>query len=498
MKFRGEDKFDVESFRIATQIAITAQEIIVDNASYPTEQIEVNSRNFRPLGLGYANLGALLMSSGLPYDSDEGRAYAAIITAIMHGEAYRQSALIAKHKGAFYGFKDNRNSMLRVINKHRDAVGDINHDLVPDHMTESANEIWDEVVGLGESYGFRNSQVTVLAPTGTIGFMMDCDTTGIEPDLALTKYKKLVGGGVLKIINTSIPLALRKLGYSPSDVTTIVAHIDKHGTIEGTPVLKEEHLPVFDCALKAENGNRSIHFMGHVKMMAAAQPFLSGAISKTINMPNDATVDDVQDVYFEAWRTGLKAVAIYRDGSKKTQPMNAGKNKESKPAAARKRLSRDRTAAIHKFTVAGHEGYVMVGMYDDGTPGEIFIKMAKEGSTISGLMDSFATSISIAMQYGVPLSVFCKKFKHLRFEPSGWTDNPDMPICQSIMDYIFTWLSTRFLENKQPEQLQDKQDVKAISGATTDAPLCQECGNIMTRNGSCHKCENCGSTSGCS
>jgi ribonucleoside-diphosphate reductase alpha chain len=526
MKFRRDDgSFDIDSFRQAVDILITAQEIIVDNASYPTKAIEKNSRDYRPLGLGYANLGALLMSLGLPYDSDEARAYAGAITAIMTGEAYRQSALIAKEMGPFRGFELNREPMLGVIRKHMSYVDKIDKNLITGELFESAKKIWKEAYELGQKYGYRNAQVTVLAPTGTIGFMMDCDTTGIEPDIALVKYKKLVGGGFLKIVNNTVPLALKKLGYNEKQIKDIVDYIDKNDTIEGAPHLKEEHLPVFDCAFKPAKGKRFIHYMGHVKMMAAVQPFISGAISKTVNMPNDVSVDDVMQLFIDAWKMGLKAIAIYRDGSKGTQPLSTSledkkEEKKIEYRPIRRRLSDERNSITHKFSVAGHEGYITVGMYPDGTPGEIFITMSKEGSTLSGLMDAFATAISLALQYGVPLKVLVDKFSHMRFEPSGYTNNPDIPIAKSIIDYIFRWLGKKFLKpDEQPSNI-DYTDVlngaylmekgvapksealekyeKQVFESQSDAPPCPSCGTIMQRSGSCYVCPNCGSTSGCS
>lgn len=409
MKFVAENgEFSVDSFRRAVDIMITAQEIIVDNASYPTDKIGLNSQKFRPLGLGYANLGALLMYNGLPYDSDAGRDYTACITALMTGEAYSMSARIAGEIGPFPGFPVNREPMLDVITMHRDTVKRINAANVPASLYQSARQVWDRALELGRQHGYRNAQTTVLAPTGTIGFMMDCDTTGIEPDLALVKSKKLVGGGTLKIVNNTVPAALSKLGYSSSQVQEIVEFIDSKGTIEGAPFLKSEHLPVFDCAFKPLNGVRTIHYMGHLKMMAAAQPFISGAISKTVNLPPDIAPAEILDIYVEAWRMGLKAVAIYRDGCKRSQPLSTGSLQQQKTAQQefkpiRRKLPDERKSITHKFSIGGHEGYLTVGMYDDGKPGEIFLVMAKEGSTISGLMDAFATSISLALQYGVPL-----------------------------------------------------------------------------------------------
>ncbi len=529
MKFVGPNgQFDVPALRHAVDTLIIAQEILVDNAAYPTEKIAQNSHDYRPLGLGFANLGALLMSMGVPYDSDRGRDLAGAISGIMCGQAYVTSARIAASTGPFPGYAKNEEPFLEVIKMHRDAVHGINHRNVPSDMYQGAKRAWEEAYELGARNGFRNGQMTVIAPTGTIGFMMDCDTTGIEPDLALVKYKKLVGGGVIKIVNNTVPQALIKLGYSSEQAETIVSHIDSTGTIEGAPGLKPEHLPVFDCSFRPANGVRSIHYMGHLKMMAAVQPFVSGAISKTINMPEECTVDDIMDAYIESWRLGLKAVAIYRDNSKGVQPMStgAGSKTEKKNAAAtaavkevvtekvvfrpvRRKLPDERQAITHKFSIGGHEGYITVGMFEDGTPGEIFITMAKEGSTISGLMDSFSTSISYCLQYGVPLKFLVDKFGHVRFEPSGWTGNPAIPYAKSIPDYIFRWLATKFLgadyvtnEAGAPPALRptetNPQESLPFAAVVTDAPLCAECGGMMTRNGSCYKCENCGGTSGCS
>src|SRR5207247_1287069 len=418
----------------AARTMITAQEILVDNASYPTPAIDRNSHDYRPLGLGYANLGVLLMDRGLPYDSDAGRAYAAVITALMHGEAYAQSARVAAAMGPFTGYARNAEPMLRVIDKHRQHAHMIDSTLVPRDLLRSALTIWDEAYALGAQHGYRNSQVTVLAPTGTIGFMMDCDTTGIEPDIALIKYKKLVGGGVMKIVNQSVPGVLAKLGYSAGEVQDILKYIDENEMIEGAPHLRDEHLAVFDCAFPPANGKRSIHYMGHIKMMSAVQPFLSGAISKTVNMATDSTPDDISNAYLESWRLGLKAVAVYRDGCKRSQPLSTSKDEAAvreAPKPARRKLPDERHSITHKFSIAGHEGYITVGMYEDGKPGEIFLVMAKEGSTISGLMDAFATSISIALQYGVPLEALVEKFSHVRFEPSGFTKNPQIPFAKS-------------------------------------------------------------------
>ncbi len=632
MKFVREDgEFDVDAYRYACRLTITAQEIVVDYASYPTPRIEENSHRFRPLGLGYANLGALLMSRGLAYDSPDGQAFAAALTSIMTAEAYRQSAVIARDCGGpFVEYEQNREPFLRVIRKHRDAAHHIPAEGVPADVHAAAGDLWEETLALGERHGYRNAQTTLLAPTGTIAFMMDCDTTGIEPDIALVKYKKLVGEGFLKIVNQTVPAALRKLGYDSRQTEEIVRYVNEHETIEGAPGLKAEHLPVFDCAFKPVNGERSIHYMGHIRMMAAVQPFLSGAISKTVNMPETATPQDIEQVYLEGWRLGLKAIAIYRDNSKRSQPLSTGKKKDAEAsveaaaeqaiAAAtaelaarvaelerslasaqveaqkphRRRLPAERQSITHKFEIAGHEGYITVGCYPDGQPGEMFIRMAKEGSTVAGLMDSMAISVSVALQYGVPLRDLVTKFAHVRFEPSGFTGNPEIPIAKSIVDYIFRWLGSRFLPKEEREALGildrsgdepametgaravpaepgtgTRETVKAPQPTTAgaaptpaasstaatpgtgtpaaqppaaesgetpgetaradanghatgrtngtrslglqlgrgqrvafqaqaDAPSCADCGSIMVRNGSCYKCLNCGSTSGCS
>ena len=701
-------QFDIPAYRHAIAVVTTAMEIIVDAAGYPTEQISKNSHDYRPLGLGYANLGALLMDRGLPYDSDAGRAYAATLTAILCGDAYAQSARLAATApalgaatpltqqteitgGACPGFYVNREPFLDVIRMHRAEVNNIDRSLKPAasgyedaagftapqlfELKQASQDAWDTALALGEQYGYRNSQVTVLAPTGTIGFMMDCDTTGIEPDLALVKYKKLVGGGMIKIVNNTVPGALFKLGYKDAEVEAIVNYIDATGTIEGAPGVKPEHLAVFDCSFKPAKGTRSIQWTGHVKMMAATQPFLSGAISKTVNLPNDCSVQDIADAYTESWRLGLKAVAIYRDGSKGTQPLNVtaqtdadkkgtsvsadsktaatataantekiaaltaaltlaeaqsattqqqladvqaqlaahilsttqnadALDAQAPPRAVRHRLPAERMSITHKFGIGGHEGYITVGLYPSGAPGEIFIRMAKEGSTISGLMDSFATAISLALQHGVPLKVLCEKFAHTRFEPSGWTGSEELGYAKSIMDYLFRWMQLRFLSGqqldlfanlKQPTlaaastssvlstaaptssvistEAQRSGETPVFGDATTaqaapathelhgeafhhtdrsapqqgiapdltaragiesssfaesggpasshpldtvdrsvfhtasamqsmynmgDAPSCSTCGSIMTRNGSCYRCMECGSTSGCS
>ena len=536
LKFlRDDGVFDTEAFRRTVDIVILAQDILVDNSSYPTPEISANAHAFRELGMGYANLGALLMSLGLPYDSDAGRAYAGAVTALMSGEAYWQSARAAAATGAFAGYETNRQPMLRVLNKHRGHALKIPSSHVPLDLLAAARDAWDGACAEAEKCGVKNSQISVLAPTGTIAFMMDCDTTGVEPDIALIKYKKLVGGGLLKIINNTVPRALKRLGYDVKQSQEIVEYIEEHETIEGAPYIKDEDLAVFDCAFKSEKGSRTIHYMGHIKMMGAVQPFISGAISKTINMPNDATVEDIMHAYLESWKLGLKAIAIYRDGSKRTQPLNTSKDKEEQKAAPaeilearplRHRLPDERRSITHKFDIAGHEGYITAGMYEDGQPGEIFIRMSKEGSTISGLMDSFATAISMALQYGVPLRVLVDKFSHMRFEPSGFTKNPDIPMAKSIMDYIFRWLASKFLDGEAQQEVgivkQDVLDdthprkvvsiaahaprggapVGSISSVTSlyqqDAPACPDCGAIMIRSGACYKCMNCGAVSGCS
>jgi ribonucleoside-diphosphate reductase alpha chain len=581
LKFAPNGTFDVEAYRHAVDVLITAQEILVDNAGYPTETIMRNSHDYRPLGLGYANLGALLMAAGLPYDSDAGRDYAACVTAIMCGEAYLQSSRIAEQcealtpateptkknlaetnlgsdampGGACPGWYINREPFLDVIRMHRASVNNINKANVPSPLYESSKACWDEALAHGEKHGYRNSQVTVLAPTGTIGFMMDCDTTGVEPDLALVKYKKLVGGGMIKIVNQTVPTALFKLGYDHEQANAIVSYIDATGTIEGAPHIKDDHLAVFDCSFKPAKGTRSIAYMGHLRMMAAAQPFISGAISKTVNLPENASVEDIMEAYLQAWKLGLKAVAVYRDGCKKSQPLsaagtktaNSGKddarvaaqhveeeNLNAPPRAVRHKLQEERASITHKFKVGDHEGYVTVGLYPNGDPGELFVTMAKEGSTVSGLMDSFALAVSIALQHGVPLKLFCEKFAHTRFEPSGWSGNADIGFAKSIMDYIFRWLQLRFLTGQQQllfenlrlrpsaasSQLPDVGDMNGSRPTTNDqrpgtgsvhaadqlagiidlgdAPSCSFCGSIMTRNGSCYRCGSCGSTSGCS
>ena len=614
MKFKREDgTFDLDRFKAAVRLFITAQEILVDNASYPTAAIAENSHIYRTLGLGYANLGSLIMSYGLPYDSDQGRALAGAITSIMTGHAYEQSAELASVMGPFKGYQDahcahvpnplahdNVESMLGVIQQHRDAVEAIQPSEEFHYLKEEARKTWDRALARGRQTGYRNAQVTVLAPTGTIAFLMDCDTTGIEPDIALVKYKLLAGGGLLKIVNRTVPEALRRLGYTDQEIQGIVAHIEKFDTIEDVEEsadtapggdrmvrsgLKPEHLPVFDCAFKPYRGQRSIHYLAHLKMMAAAQPFISGAISKTVNMPKDSTVEDIRDAYVQAWRMGLKCVAIYRDGSKRSQPLNTkrtneGGDKTAAPATEagslqnrikdleaqvtqlqeqsgkplRRRLLDTRKSITHKFDIAGHEGYLTVGLFESEQPGELFITMAKEGSTIGGLMDGIGTLTSLALQYGVPLDALVRKFAHVRFEPSGFTKNPDIRNAASITDYVFRWMAVQFIpgyreqnspNRNQPElampglmdevkkkvnrpvpELALAEDAEVLDAAARaakngnghphhadhtvrtlndsvahfqqDAPTCPNCGHVAVRNGACYKCLNCGESLGCS
>ena len=535
LRFLNEDgSFAIDDYRHAVQLTITAQEIVVSPASYPTEKIGKNSEAFRPLGLGYANLGALLMAKGIPYDSPKGRDLAACLTAILTGEGYAQSARIAREVGPFDGYAVNRQPMLRVIAKHREAAYAIPSSTVDADLLAAARATWDEAHELGARHGYRNAQISVIAPTGTISFMLDCDTTGVEPDIALVKYKKLVGGGMLKIVNNTVPAALKHLGYSEGEVADIVAFIDANDTIEGAPKLRDDDLPVFDCAFIPRNGKRSITWQGHVRMMAAVQPFVSGAISKTVNMPNESTVEEVEKAYIDGWRMGLKALAIYRDGSKRSQPLATSMDKTTGEKVRiverplRRKLPAERQALTHRFEVSGHEGYITVGLYEDGTPGEIFVKMAKEGSTVSGLTDSFAIAVSFALQYGVPLDFLVNKFAHMRFEPQGFTRNPEIPIAKSIVDYIFRWLGSRFLSVEKQTEIgiirRDAEETEPppgvegpanaaqvlmslgldpISPTSTfqnqaDAPSCSECGSLMVRSGACYKCHNCGATSGCS
>lgn len=524
--------FNCDAFQQAIRIMTVAQDIVVDRSSYPTKKIEQSAHNFRQLGLGYANLGALLMNLGLPYDSDEGRELAAAITALMTGQAYLTSAKLAEGRGSFSAFKKNRSAMLRVIGMHRDCVGKAARSRESvSRILDCAQSVWDEAVELGTEHGFRNAQTTVLAPTGTISFMMDCDTTGIEPDIALVKYKKLVGGGMLKLVNNSVPRALRVLGYSEPEIQAISDYIAATDCIEGAPGLDPQDLPVFDCAFKAARGTRVIQPRGHLLMMAAVQPFLSGAISKTVNLPKETTVDEISSIYIEAWKLGLKAVALYRDGSKRTQPLTTsqGSTESAKAAPVRRRLPDERQAITHKFQVGGLEGYLTVGLYDDGSPGEIFLVVAKEGSTLSGMMDAFATSVSMALQYGVPLTALVKKFSYMRFDPSGFTGNKLVPMAHSVVDYVFRWMAHKFLTSAQIaalglgatksanetapkpaivdiEHADATRDGGHHPGSNTalafknseDAPPCLNCGsNLMVRQAGCYVCLNCGAQGGC-
>ena len=537
LKFRREDgEFDVEQFEHTVDVVFLAQEILVGYSSYPTPQIERNAKAFRQLGLGYANLGALLMARGFPYDSDEGRAYAAAITALMTGRAYRKSAEIASRMGPFAGYRPNAAAMIGVMAQHRAAVGNIeNADSVPADLVSAARKAWDDALDLGEVHGYRNAQATVLAPTGTISFMMDCDTTGVEPDFSLVKSKKLVGGGEITIVNKTVPMALEKLGYAPTEVSEIEAFIDEKNTIIGGPHVKKEHYPVFDCAV----GERAIHYMGHVKMMGAVQPFISGAISKTVNMPEDVTVDDVAGLYTEAWKLGVKAIAIYRDNCKVGQPLSkkgqeaiqavSGVAAPPVPLTQRRRLPDDRVEVGRKFRVGDYEGYIHVGLYEDGTPGDIFVDIAKEGTTLAGLMNSFMISVSLGLQYGVPLEVYVSKFAHMRFEPSGQTNDADIRIAKSIVDYVFRWMGKKFLTTDQQEEIgilspevkarlaerynngggsaepQETSPLEtpppgqtALFNAWEDAVECAKCGGRMIRTGSCYTCRDCGTNTGCS
>ena len=557
MRFLHSDgEFDVARFAKAVDVVFTAQEILVGFSDYPTAAITANAKSHRQLGLGYANLGALLMQRGLAYDSNEGRAYAASITALMTGEAYAQSARLAAAVGPYEAYPRNKSGHDRVMEKHRAASYRIIADLVPPTLLSAARQAWDDAVSLGKVHGYRNAQASVLAPTGTISFMMDCDTTGVEPDIALVKYKRLVGGGMLKLVNGTVPAALRRLGYTETAASAITIYVEQQGTIEGAPALKDEHLDVFDCAFKPQNGVRSISHIGHIKMMGAVQPFISGAISKTVNLPENATVDDVANAYVEAWKHGVKAIAIYRDGSKKVQPLSThadASNSKAKAEAVqtierivertvevyrphRRRLLDTRDSLTHKFAIEGHEGYITVGKFEDGTPGELFVTMAKEGSTLSGMMDAFATSVSLLFQYGVPLSHLVEKFGHMRFEPSGWTGNPEIGMAKSIVDYVFRWLGHRFLTPEEKAYLGLTRTTEVITdvpaqqarleesvslapppitanftsapsaspvggmrlNSTPDAPPCPRCGWLTVRSGTCHKCENCGETTGCS
>ncbi len=523
LKYRLDDgNFDVERFKHTVDLTITAQEIIVGRASYPTEEIEQNSHRYRTLGIGYTNLGAYLMSIGYAYDSDKGRNLASAITSLMTGGAYLQSSVIAANLGPFDGFAENRESMLEVMQMHKDATINIKRDGIDDELYNASTRIWTEVLESGWQNGFRNAQASVLAPTGTISFMMDADTTGIEPDIALIKYKKLVGGGHMKIVNRTIPLALKNLGYDKDSAEIIIRYIDENGTIEGCEQINDEHLSVFDCSIRSMKGKRTIHHMGHVRMMASVQPFLSGAISKTVNMPEDCTIEEISDTYIKGWEMGLKAIAIYRDNSKRLQPLNTEENKsessieEITSGPTRVRMPETRNSRIHKFEVNGHEGYIIVGLYDNGTPGEVFIKMSKQGSTLGGVMDSLAVLISISLQYGVPLKVLTNKFKHTKFEPQGMTLNPKIPFASSIIDYIFRYLALEFLGeengngsmvdytdmrhvNSTPEyKAPVKEEDDAQNMILDDNQICTNCGGMAVRSGSCYACPECGTTSGCS
>jgi len=562
---KANGDFDVAAYEHCCRIMIMAQEIVVDFSSYPTPAIEQNSHDYRPLGLGYANLGSLLMAMGLAYDSDEGRNIAAAVSSVMSGVAYEQSSRIAEKLGPFRGYAKNAQPMLRVMRKHRDAAYQISPQGVPQDLWQEARVCWDRTVSWGEKFGYKNAQISVIAPTGTISFLMDCSTTGIEPDIALVKYKWLVGGGMMKMVNDTVPEALHRLGYSEQECKDILAYIDQHDTIEGAPLLKATHLSIFDCAFKPAKGERSIQYMGHVKMMAAVQPFISGAISKTVNMPEHVTTEEIAQVYLQGWKLGLKAIAIYRDGCKRSQPLTTSREEVTKkklladsvqrlevvaPETSRstlnaersfapprrRRLSDERRSITHKFQIGSHQGYITVGLYDDGTPGEVFITMNKEGSVIKGLVDSFATAISIGLQYGVPLKLWVDKFAHVRFEPSGFTQNPQIRVAKSIVDYVFRWLALKFLslEDRASIGLNNIDEIKVPTLAeaaapviatapvqqtsllpnppTTnevekmtssfnnqaDAPACDTCGSIMVRNAACYKCLNCGATSGCS
>ncbi len=534
MKYLQKDgSLDTEGLRYTVRLLTTAQDILVDSSSYPTQPIAQNSHDFRPLGLGYANLGALLMRMGLPYDSDEGRHYAGAVTALLTGYAYEMSSELAPVKGCFAGYEKNKNCMQKVIQRHAAAVGGLDSTKVPEELISRSREVWSSVESISAVNGFRNSQVTVLAPTGTIGFLMDCDTTGVEPDIALVKYKQLAGGGLMKLVNRSVASALETLGYSEDVISQVTEYIEEHDTIEGAPGIAEADIKVFDCAFRPANGTRSIPYQAHLRMMAAVQPFLSGAISKTVNMQTEATVEEIMDVYIESWKMGIKAVAVYRDGSKGIQPVNTGDSSmndavedvlsDAPRGAVRRRLSDLRHSLTHKFSIAGHEGYLTVGLYEDGAPGELFISMAKEGSTVGGIMDAFGIAISLCLQYGVSVGELVRKFSHCRFEPSGFTRNTEIPMAKSIVDYIFRWLGVTF-----PDGVSTHHSKAVLSGASAgapvaksasdvtedgpapdrvdamfenfmeDAPACDQCGSITVRNGTCYRCHNCGNSIGCS
>ena len=558
LRYLGEDGvFDIEAYKHTIEVMFTAQEILVGNADYPTVPIGDNSRKFRQLGLGYANLGALLMALGLPYDSDEGRALAGAITSLMTGHAYATSARTASRMGPFAGYAENSEHMLRVLGQHRAAAATIDEELVPPALLSAAQQSWDTACELAAEVGVRNSQASVLAPTGTIGLMMDCDTTGVEPDLGLVKMKKLVGGGTMSIVNQTIPRALTKLGYTDAQMDEIVAYINENMSILGAPHIKAEHIPVFACSM----GDNIIHYTGHIRMMGAVQPFISGAISKTVNMPEDVSVEEVEKIHIEAWQLGIKAVAIYRDNCKVAQPLSASKKDDDEidPVAGateviervvekivyqpiRQKLPRTRVSRTFEFRVADCKGFVTVGQYEDGRPGEIFVRVSKQGSTLAGIMDAFAISVSHGLQYGVPLRSFIEAFTGMRFEPAGMTDDPDIRIANSLMDYLFRRMALEYLspeeraelnilttsERMQPtlpgvdEGIETRQgsempvDPPSIESVTTlltetqttmvrevkttnhDAPMCMQCGVTMQRAGSCHACPSCGTTSGCS
>jgi ribonucleoside-diphosphate reductase alpha chain len=532
LKFRREDgELDVEAFEHAVDVTFLAQEILVGYSSYPTPEIERNAKAYRQLGLGYANLGALLMARGLPYDSDEGRAYAAAITALMTGRAYRKSAEIAARMGAFAGYQPNAGAMIGVMSMHRAAVGNIEHsEVVPKDLLSAARKAWDEALNLGEVHGYRNAQATVLAPTGTISFMMDCDTTGVEPDFSLVKSKKLVGGGEITIPNKTVPMALEKLGYAPREIEEVVAFVDERNAVVGAPYVKQEHYPVFDCAI----GERAIHYTGHVKMMGAVQPFISGAISKTVNLPETVSVDEVSQLLIDSWKLGVKAIAIYRDNCKVAQPLSGRKDGEANaqleaapPVALtqRRRLPEDRVEVGRKFRVGDYEGYIHVGLYEDGSPGDIFVDIAKDGTTMSGLMNSLCIAVSMGLQYGVPPEVYVSKLTHMRFEPSGMTNDADIRIAKSIVDYVFRWFGKKFLTTEQQEaagilspevkaRLAQQYNGESTPAAETaeaappgqtalfnaweDAVECAKCGGRMVRTGSCYTCRDCGTNTGCS
>ncbi len=527
MRFMKEDtQFDVQSFRQAVRIMILAQEIIVDNSSYPTGEIKKISHEYRTLGLGYANLGAFLMARGLSYDSDAARNMAGVITALMTGEAYRISAKIAEKKGSFSGFERNRIPMMRVIHKHREALSEIDSALVSLDLLHSAMEVWDEAIQEGMKYGYRNAQVTLLAPTGTIAFMMDCDTTGIEPEYSLVKFKKLVGGGTLKIVNSIIPKALGKMGYGEDQVQDILKYIEKNDLIEDAPHLRREHLPVFDCADRPAKGSRAIHHLGHIKMCGAVQPFLSGAISKTINLPHEATVEDIMDCYIHAWKYSMKSVAVYRDGCKLVQPLSNKVQTQVGIRTPHRNMPKDRAALQHEFRIKSFKGFLTMGMYPENNElGEVFLNFSKQGSTLQGMAMAWAIAISMGLQRGVPLEDYVRMFAHMSFEPAGYTDNAQIPFATSIPDYVVRYLATKYLSSEVQEALgihnvkpngsmqngvqvsfsetarrseTNRAAQRLVSESQHESHTCLSCGNLMQRNGNCHVCTVCGNTSGCS